>query len=72
MTVRSKGGLLVGAAVAFVLVWELRSLLGMTLGVDVGVVPYVVVSTVAVAAIVVALSLRDPPAEEAQTGSAKE
>jgi chromate transport protein ChrA len=42
LSVRTRGGLLVGLVVAAVIGWELRTVLGMLVGFDVPMTPYLI------------------------------
>ena len=42
LSVRTRGGLLVGLVVAAVIGWELRTVLGMVVGFDVPMTPYLI------------------------------
>ncbi|WP_138006159.1 hypothetical protein [Halalkalirubrum salinum] len=53
----TKAGILVGGAVLFVILWEIRSAIGLFLGIDTPATPYIAVTVLIVAVVAVALNL---------------
>ncbi len=53
----TKAGILVGGAVLFVVLWEIRSAIGLFLGIDTPATPYIAGTVLIVAIVAVALNL---------------
>ncbi len=53
----TKAGILVGGAVLFVILWEIRSAIGLFFGIDTPATPYIAVTVLIVAIVAVALNL---------------